>query len=84
MSFITFLFQSNVIFLKQVQTLTGHYKGAFKPESSTSVLLPAKHLFWQTARSLTRKGHPSLPEKLKPALYCKGLLQTHNAYHMFN
>lgn len=30
-SFITFLFQSNAIFLKQVQTLTIQYKGTFKP-----------------------------------------------------
>lgn len=36
MSFITFLFQSNAIFLKQLQTLTVQYKGAFKPN-----LLPA-------------------------------------------
>jgi len=30
-SFIIFLFQSNAIFLKQVQTLKIQYKGAFKP-----------------------------------------------------
>lgn len=31
MNFVIFLFQSNAIFLKQVQTLTVQYKGAFKP-----------------------------------------------------
>lgn len=31
MTFITFLFRSNAIFLKRVQTLTVQYKGAFKP-----------------------------------------------------
>lgn len=60
-------------FIKKAQTLTAQDKGAFR---TPSVLLSVKHLFWQTARSLPKKDHRSLPEKLKPALYSKGLLQT--------
>lgn len=83
MNFVIFLFQSNAIFLKQVQTLTVQYKGAFKPN-----LLPVSFSLWSTCfgKQLEACQEKVIDLCLKKSsqLYTVRAYYKHNAYQMFH